>query len=280
MKKIFILLFQRMIPGLCLFIFCLGLVTAEPQSTAGSTKYQVIEVLEGGEIVGQVKWVGAILEVKQLQVRKNVEICCPSDQTSKPSPRLMVSSKTRGVKNTVVYLANISQGKKLEMPKENPRLDQIQCVYNPHVLIVPARGSIDLVSRDEILHNIHMFGAASYNLAFPLANKVITKRLRKPGVVKVVCDAGHSWMSAHIHVVSHPYYSNTDENGNFKLTSVPPGTYELHAWHEGWNIVKTEEKDGVVSSYNFSEPIILKKEVTVPKSGKVNAVFELSSSSK
>ena len=155
MKKILFLLFRGLMPGICITLFSAGLLAAEPQRTAGGTKYQVIEVIDGGEIVGNVKWVGPILEVKQLVVSKDVGTCCANDQTSKPSPRLIVSSKTRGVKNVVVYLANISQGKKLEMPKVNPKLDQIECVYIPHVLIVPARASLDMVSSDDILHNVH-----------------------------------------------------------------------------------------------------------------------------
>jgi hypothetical protein len=277
MKKILLLLLRTMMPGICIVLFSAGLLAAELQKPAGRTKYQVIEVIDGGEIVGKMKWVGTIPEVKQLVVNKDVKVCCSNDQAIKPSPRLIVSPKTRGVKNTVVYLAHISQGKKLEIPRVNPKLDQIECVYVPHVLIVPVGARLDMMSSDNILHNIHMFGAASYNLAFPLANKVITKRLRKPGVVEAACDAGHNWMSAFIHVMGHPYFALTDENGNFKLTAIPPGTYELQAWHEGWEIVKTEEKDGVITGYTYSEPIILKKEVIVPRNGKVKVTFELSS---
>ncbi len=280
MKKLLFLFNRAVLPGICIILFSSLCIQAETQNTAGTARYTVIEVTDGGEIVGKVKWVGDVPKVKQLLVSKNIEICCTTGQTSKPSPRLIVSQKTRGVSNTVVYLANISQGRKLEIPKVNPKLDQIECTYYPHVLIVPANAGLDIVSSDDILHNVHMFGAASYNLALPIADKVITKRLRKPGVVKILCDAGHTWMSAYIHVVEHPYFSLTDENGDFKLTGIPPGTYELQAWHEGWEILKTEEKDGVVSSYTFSEPIVLNKNVTVPKNGKVNAMFELSLNTK
>ncbi len=33
-------------------------------------------------------------------------------------------------------------------------------------------------------------------------------------------------------VAEHPYYVLTDEDGNFKITDVPPGTYTLQLWHE------------------------------------------------
>ena len=33
-------------------------------------------------------------------------------------------------------------------------------------------------------------------------------------------------------MVPHPYYAVTDESGRFELTDVPPGQYEIVAWHE------------------------------------------------
>ena len=38
-----------------------------------------------------------------------------------------------------------------------------------------------------------------------------------------------SWAIA----VDNPYYVLTDENGRFSLEDVPPGTYDLRAWHPG-----------------------------------------------
>ncbi len=43
-------------------------------------------------------------------------------------------------------------------------------------------------------------------------------------------------MNAEMMVVSHPYYAVTDQDGRFELTDVPPGDYEVVAWHEGWHV--------------------------------------------
>jgi hypothetical protein len=47
----------------------------------------------------------------------------------------------------------------------------------------------------------------------------------------VFCDI-HSHMSAFILVFAHRYFSVTDEEGRYRLESVPPGTYTAFAWSE------------------------------------------------
>jgi hypothetical protein len=40
-------------------------------------------------------------------------------------------------------------------------------------------------------------------------------------------------MSAFVLVFGHPYFSTTDADGRYRIDSVPPGTYNVVAWHEG-----------------------------------------------
>ena len=59
----------------------------------------------------------------------------------------------------------------------------------------------------------------------------MTLKFRRAERIRVKCDA-HPWMSAWIVAAGHPYYAVTGENGAFRLDQVPPGTYQLEAWHE------------------------------------------------
>ena len=52
-------------------------------------------------------------------------------------------------------------------------------------------------------------------------------------------------------VAPHPYYTITDNNGNFVLDNIPPGTYTLHMWHEGVALADKESEHGKVKSYNY-----------------------------
>ena len=44
-------------------------------------------------------------------------------------------------------------------------------------------------------------------------------------------------------VIPHSYYAVTDETGRFEFTDVPPGTYQIAAWHEGWMLSKVNAFD-------------------------------------
>ena len=50
-------------------------------------------------------------------------------------------------------------------------------------------------------------------------------------VIRIKCDI-HFWMSGYIHVLRHPFYSLTGDSGTFTINDIPPGTYQLEAWHE------------------------------------------------
>ena len=88
---------------------------------------------------------------------------------------------------------------------------------------------------DPILHNTHGTyedGRTAFNLALPMQNQIIKKRIKKPGIIAMKCDAGHTWMSAYVIAFDHPYHAVTGEDGAFTITDVPAGTYTLSIWHE------------------------------------------------
>ena len=60
---------------------------------------------------------------------------------------------------------------------------------------------------------------------------LVGRKLKKPGVVKVSCDA-HLWMRSTLYVTSHPYTAITGAEGSFQIQGLPPGTHTLKVWHE------------------------------------------------
>jgi hypothetical protein len=123
-------------------------------------------------------------------------------------------------------------------------------------------------SSDTVLHTIHMDGAASFNMPFPFPDRPVTRMMETPGLVNLRCNGGHVWMNAEMMVVPHPYYAVTDQSGKFELTDVPPGSYEIVAWHEGWHVIGRENAVDVFSQNTvqrviFSEPRTWEQPVTM-----------------
>jgi hypothetical protein len=82
-------------------------------------------------------------------------------------------------------------------------------------------------------------------------------------------------------VVNHPYYAITDEHGEFRLTNVPPGEYEIVAWHEGWRVAREEAVLDVGTQTNtkrlfYTDPMTWQEKVSVPANGHSTVDFQLS----
>jgi len=146
------------------------------------------------------------------------------------------------VTDTVVYLEGevsvpISGDAR---PMAAPILDQRDITFVPHVLPVLAGTKMLVRNSDAILHNVHTTSRANraFNRA-QLGNKVIEVVFEKPEIIRVVCDI-HSQMSAFIVVVPNRHFTKARKDGSFTLSSVPPGKYQLTAWHEKYGSTTTE----------------------------------------
>jgi plastocyanin len=212
--------------------------------------YEGGAVANGGSISGQVKFQGAPPAPKPLEVTKDKEVC---GQHPIVDEELLVSSGG-GLQNAVVSIVSITKGKAFG-PAE-ATLDQQGCKYVPHVLLFPAGSTVKINNDDGILHNIHTYSTKNppINRAQPKFKKTIEEKFAEPEVIKVTCDA-HGWMQGWFVSEDNPYYAKTDADGNFKLTDVPPGEYEVKVWHG-----KLGEKT---------------QKATVPAGGEVKVSFEL-----
>jgi len=71
-----------------------------------------------------------------------------------------------------------------------------------------------------------------FNVAMPFKGLKLPTPLKRPGIIKLRCDAGHTWMSAYVHVFDHPYVAVSDGKRRFTIKDVPAGRYTLEYWHE------------------------------------------------
>ncbi|HAB29786.1 MAG TPA: hypothetical protein DCE19_03605 [Gemmatimonadetes bacterium] len=115
---------------------------------------------------------------------------------------------------------------------------------------------------DSELHNIHTFaGDRGANRMFnrsQLPGLTFTETFERPDSIQVRCDL-HSQMIAHILVLPNAFHTMPTEDGSYSLAGVPPGTYELTAWHEffGRVTVPVEVASGGITraDLTFSDPL-------------------------
>ena len=233
---------------------------------APAAAYEVVTVGDGGTLSGTVKFAGAAPKLEPLAVNKNRDVCGDSKDNE-----ALVIGPDRGVRGSVILIEGVGKGKK---GAADVVLDNHKCVFVHHVSVTMPGERTRVKNSDGILHNTHGFlgKPTVFNLALPNKDQMIdiTKRLTKPGVIRVVCDA-HPHMSAWMIVHDSPYYAVTDERGAFKIDGIPPGTYKVTMWHEGFR-ARGLDKDGRPL---YDEPHTITREVTIAPKGTATLDFEL-----
>lgn len=183
---------------------------------------------------------------------------CAAHWGGNPPLSTAVLVKDGLVQNSFVHIR--SGLKNHEYPKaEQPvELDQVGCIYTPRVVGVRVNQPVNILNSDSMLHNVHTVSKANrpFNIAQPFKGKMDTKVFGKPEVmIKTKCDV-HPWMAAFIGVVDHPYFGVTGEKGEVTISGVPPGTYQLEAWHEVFGTLTQEvtvgEKETVAAAFTFT----------------------------
>ena len=140
--------------------------------------------------------------------------------------------KDTKVKNVMVWLKG--NNLKSATPESSVILDQIKCLYDPHVFGIVKNQNLLIKNSDPVLHNIHSMANnnSQFNFAMPSALKeknTSFDKTEEPFYIK--CDV-HPWMKTWVGVFDHTYFAVTDENGNYTINNIPDGTYEVVFWQE------------------------------------------------
>ncbi len=160
-----------------------------------------------------------------------------------------------GFKDVVIVLTDIKKGKTFEYTP--PRIEAVDCKFNPYIVVVRNRDKVEVVNMDPVLHDIQAyetskFGArVLFNLPLPMSKKIKKKQLLKNVTVKnregkpithpikmrkgrnvFVMQCGfHAYMESWGLAVDNPYYVLSSQDGQYSITDIPPGTYKAMAWH-------------------------------------------------
>jgi len=210
--------------------------------------YEEIVVKDGAKIRGTVKVEGKLPKLPPLQIAKYKEVC-----KDVPNESLIVGP-AQGLRYAVVTFEGVGKGKAVEKETVH-ELDNIKCRFSPHVQAASVGQFVVIKNSDPILHTAH----ALFTNEQPQFNVVLYpgRVTRKPrvaaGIVKIRCEV-HPWMTAYIVVTEHPYHAISDIYGEYELTDIPPGAYQLKVWHEslGTQEKRIEVKPAVTQKVDFT----------------------------
>jgi len=153
----------------------------------------------------------------------------------------------------VVYLKKVPGS--FKPPKEPVVLEQKYIQFAHRVLPILAGTTVEFVNQDAVYHNV--FCNSQVNPRFDLGRKLKGEtarvKFKHPEDVKLYCEI-HASMKAHLLVLQNPYFTVTAPGGHYSLSHVPPGHYELVAWHDYWAPVtqKVTVKKGKTSEADIT----------------------------
>jgi plastocyanin len=139
----------------------------------------------------------------------------------------------QGRDRSVVYLDSAPRGAFEQPSPGHAVMDQRNETFVPHLLAITVGTTVDFRNTDHIFHNVFSLSRVKpFDLGRYATGHSKPVRFDAPGVVRVFCEI-HSHMNAFILVFSHPFFAVTDDDGNYRIENVPPGTYGVVAWNEG-----------------------------------------------
>jgi uncharacterized membrane protein/plastocyanin len=145
-----------------------------------------------------------------------------------------VSVKDGKLKNVLVRVVKGLEGKSFaDVPAETVLVDQKGCIYEPRLIAVRVGQKVDFMNSDTVFHNVRSISTQNenFNLATPNKGDRITRVFDKPEILQTKCSV-HPWMSASVAVMDHPFFSVTNDSGEFEIKNLPVGNYTLELWHE------------------------------------------------
>jgi plastocyanin len=136
-------------------------------------------------------------------------------------------------------------------------LEQKDRRFASDIVVIPAGSTVSFPNMDPIFHNVFSLSKTkSFDLGFFPKGQTRTVSFPEPGIVFVNCHL-HPNMAASIVVTPNAWAAQAGRDGRFALKDVPPGKYEVVAWHKaaGFFRQSIEVGTGVTDTLRFLIPL-------------------------
>jgi plastocyanin len=137
-------------------------------------------------------------------------------------------------------------------------IDQRNLKFIPTVVAIMVGDTVDFPNHDKSWHNVYSKGGANdFDLGLYPPGKSRSKKFDKPGVSRILCNA-HPDMEAFVVVKDHPFFSVTDNRGNYQIENIPLGRVRVQTWYPNLEI-RSEPVEIVRDGEVFALNVELKK---------------------
>jgi hypothetical protein len=204
-----------------------------------------------GNIVGTITFTGEVPAQRKLDMSQDA--ACQQMGEGQVEDVIVNNGK---LQNAFIYVKSGLPPLTFEIPPE-VILDQKGCKYVPRVFGLQTGQVLKITNSDPTDHNIHPVPQKNneWNQSQLAGQGPITRKFsREETMVRIKCDK-HPWMIAWAGVLSHPFYAVSSADGTFAIKGLPPGEYELEAWHEKYGTrtmkVKVSEMADAKADFTF-----------------------------
>lgn len=224
-----------------------------PVDLAGA--YDVADVVHGGAVSGTAIFAGPAPEPRRFEVKKDADIC--------GQERVLTDVDVREglLSGVVIVLEDVRKGKPFQArsyagdPPGAGRFTYAAggeaaleirskgCNFGPNAAVVMAETAVEFVNEDPMTHTVHTYAVFGREgrIHRTLHNRDLrahssmeetftAQHLKQSQIVRIGCDR-HEFMQNWLYVVESPYFAITGRDGSFAIDGVPPGSYDLIAWH-------------------------------------------------
>jgi len=229
--------------------------SAPAPKVARSGGNKSVDPATAGSIAGRITFSGPAPAAEPINMASD-QACVQGSGPNTVSDAVVIGADG-ALKNVFVHVKEgLDSAYGFDVPTSGVVLDQKGCKYTPRVVGVRAGQPLEIVNSDPTLHNVHALPMANteFNQGQPVQGFRTTRTFTTPEVmVRFKCDV-HSWMTAQVGVVAHPYFAVTKDDGSYEIRNLPPGTYTIEAWHEkfGTQIAKVTVADKQAQTVPFT----------------------------
>jgi hypothetical protein len=255
-------------------------------ATSTALAYEVVEVKGGATILGTVtlKGIPPAPKAFNLVTFPDPEYCGRiSDGHGWRLLKDFVVNNRNQIQGVVVVVEGVKAGKPFS--HSIPRVEARDCQFSPFTTVVRDEHGIEVVNMDPVMHDVQAYETSLaqgtrvlFNSPLPFNQKhqrenihashehlpgkslVQQFQLSKGRKIFVMQCGFHAYMQSWALAVDNPYFAFTNGMGEFVISSLPPGSYRIRAWHpsvkqEAVNTFTVEPNQTLRMDFSLVSPV-------------------------